>query len=118
MVAGAAGAGGAGGAGGALLATGAVGALFATGAAAGAGAAGACFAGGVEATSSSSSDFLPFGVSFLMLTAAPLLVTEMHDSELQLRGASMWILCPSISKEIPPAWAAVEAISRTAAAAR
>lgn len=114
-----AGAGGAGG--GALLATGAGGALFATGAGAGACAAGAgCFddAGGVEATSSSSSDFLPFGVSFRRLMAAPLLVTEMHDSELQLRGASMWILCPSISKENPPAWAAVEAISRTAAAAR
>ena len=83
------------------------------GGAAGAGAG----AGAFEATSSSS-DFLPL-LRFFRLTAEPLLVTEMQDSELQFRGASMWIFCPSIWNEIPlPAWAAVEAISKAAAAAR
>src|SRR6185312_11976623 len=119
----------AGGAGGMLFATvgaggagGTGGALFATGAGAGAGvvATGAgCGGGGLLATSSSSSDFLPFRFRFFRLIVEPLLVTERHDSELQFRGASMRIFCPSISKENPlPACAAVDAIMSAAAAAR
>src|SRR5262249_58625131 len=104
------------GGGGGLLETGSgAGAVACTGA-------GCCTLAGAEvvATSSSSSlDFLPFRLMFFRLTAEPLLVTERHDSELQLRAASMWIFCPSISKEIPlPACALVDAISSAATAAR
>ena len=38
----------------------------------------------------------------------------MQDSELQFLGASTRILCPSIWKEIEPAWAAGVAISSAA----
>src|SRR6185437_15993989 len=111
--------------GGTLLATGGGGGggLFATGSGAGAGGcacAGCCtLAGAVATSSSSSSDFLPLRLMFFRLIAAPLLVTVRQDSELQLRDASMWIFCPSISKEIPlPARALVDAISKAAAAVR
>jgi hypothetical protein len=43
----------------------------------------------------------------------------MQDSESQFFGASMWILCASISSETElPAWAAVVAVNSTAPAPR
>jgi hypothetical protein len=113
---------GAGVAGGALFATGAGGAAGAGGGLsatrAGAGACTEGAGGGLLATSSSS-EFLPFKFMCFRLMRDPLLDTERQSSELQLRGASMWILCPPISKEMPlPAWALVVNISSAAAAAR
>lgn len=100
-----------------MTGAGAGGAAGARAAGAGGAAAGAGAGGGAFEATSSSSDFLPFRLRFFRLTDEPLLVIEMQDSELQFRGASTWILCPSIWNETPlPAWAAVEAISKAAAA--
>jgi hypothetical protein len=89
-------------------------------AAAGSGAGGGSEAGGGKLVATlSSSDFRPLGFMFFMSIVEPFFVTEMHDSELQLRGASMRIFWPSILNEKPsPACAAEDAINSAAAAAK
>jgi len=75
---------------------------------AGAGAAGA----GAMSSSSSFFEPKPLRLNFEVLT--PVIFSQSSDE--QFFGASMWIFCPSITKEMPlPAWAEVAAIKRAAA---